>query len=237
MINRNSVFDKIRALLSKTTENGCTEAEALAALDKARALMDAYQVTDEDLQLSKAEAAILHTEPRDARDPHKIKWYLGSAVGEFCGCKIWRSSDGFTFCGLRSDVQFATWLLDHLAMFVQAELASYLTCCLAPNVERRRMIKGFVFGCAGRISKRLAQLSRSSESERTENSHALVVIKSAAITNKMNELGIKLRKSTSRYTSFNHAAHEAGCRAGNRASFSRPVSGAAAVLRLKNGAS
>jgi hypothetical protein len=58
MMDRNSLLEKIRALMSKTTENGCTEAEALAALDKARALMDAYEVTDEDLQLSKAEAAV-----------------------------------------------------------------------------------------------------------------------------------------------------------------------------------
>jgi hypothetical protein len=45
MNDRNSLLDKIRALMSKTAENGCTEHEALAALDKARALMDAYEVT------------------------------------------------------------------------------------------------------------------------------------------------------------------------------------------------
>ena len=41
MNNRNSLL----ALLSKTVENGCTESEALAALDKARAMMDAHEVT------------------------------------------------------------------------------------------------------------------------------------------------------------------------------------------------
>jgi len=37
---REKLLDKIRALLSKTTESGCTEGEYLAALAKARALMD-----------------------------------------------------------------------------------------------------------------------------------------------------------------------------------------------------
>ena len=33
-MNRDSLLDKIRALMSKTVDNGCTEAEALAALTK-----------------------------------------------------------------------------------------------------------------------------------------------------------------------------------------------------------
>src|SRR6476660_3391736 len=51
-INRDSLVEKIRALMSKTIENGCTEHEALAALDKTRAMMDAYEVTEADLQLT-----------------------------------------------------------------------------------------------------------------------------------------------------------------------------------------
>lgn len=233
MINRNSLLEKIRALMSKTTENGCTEAEALAALDKARALMDAYEVTDEDLQLSKTEAAVLHREPPDARDPHQIKRHLAVAIAGFCDCKVWRSSQILTFCGFPGDIQFAAWLLDHLTDFVQAELASYLIRCLATKAERRQIIKGFVLGCTGRISRRLAQLCQRSVAERADNSRALVVIKSAAIADKMRELGIKLRSSSSRSGSFNRAALEAGHKAGDRASFGRPVSGTGAVLRLK----
>jgi len=37
-IERESVLNKIRALLAKTMENGCSEAEALAALGKAQAM-------------------------------------------------------------------------------------------------------------------------------------------------------------------------------------------------------
>lgn len=54
-INRDSLIQQIRALMNKTVIHGCTEHEALAALDKARALMDAYDVTEVDLQLTKAE--------------------------------------------------------------------------------------------------------------------------------------------------------------------------------------
>src|SRR6188472_2763823 len=77
--NREKMLDKIRALLSKTTENGCTEEEYLAALAKARALMDAYEITEADLQLTKEEGVVLCKE-KAGSDPHHIKFNMSSAV-------------------------------------------------------------------------------------------------------------------------------------------------------------
>jgi hypothetical protein len=66
---REGLLDKIRGLLAKTIENGCTESEALAALAKARAMMDAYAVGDDELDLTKEEKAILRREPPGTKDP------------------------------------------------------------------------------------------------------------------------------------------------------------------------
>jgi hypothetical protein len=85
MPNRNSIIDKIKALLAKTTANGATEAEMLSALDKASAMMDAYDISDEELQLTKNETAMMHADPPDLKDPHKIKWRF-----DLCGCPILR---------------------------------------------------------------------------------------------------------------------------------------------------
>ena len=63
MADRNSIIEKIKALLSKTTENGATEAEMMSALDKASAMMDAYDISDEEVKVTKEEAAILHADP------------------------------------------------------------------------------------------------------------------------------------------------------------------------------
>lgn len=236
MINRSSLYDKIRALLAKTTENGCTEAEMCAALDKAQAMMDAYAVTDEELGLSKEEAAVLHTEPEDATDPHKIKWQLCAGIEQFCGVKIWRNSEvGFQFCGMKSDVEFAGWLLDHLTDFVHAELFAHLIGCLAPKSERKHIIRGFVFGCCQRIEARMHELCKRSEVAQTSNGRALVVIKSGAIDAKMKELGIKIRLSRAGCSPGNDAAREAGSRAGDRATFGRPVTGAAGIRQIGRG--
>src|SRR6516165_3709511 len=107
--NREGVLDKIRALLSKTVERGCTEEEHLAALAKARALRDAYEVTDAELQLAKEESAVFRREPPGTKDPHRIKWWLISAVAQFTDTRAWRDNGGsIVFCGLPSDVRHAT---------------------------------------------------------------------------------------------------------------------------------
>ena len=75
-MNREKIVEKIKALLNKTVDNGCSEEEMGAALDKAQAWMDAHEITEDELRLTKAEAAVLRSEPPDSLDRHNIKWHL-----------------------------------------------------------------------------------------------------------------------------------------------------------------
>src|SRR6266480_6076239 len=126
--NRDELLAKIRGLLAKTTENGCTESEALAALSKARAWMDAHAVSEDELTLTREEKAILRREPPGTKDPHRVKWHLLNSVAKFCDCQGWRKTHERTlvFCGLPSDAGFATWLLETLTAFVLDELTKFL---------------------------------------------------------------------------------------------------------------
>jgi hypothetical protein len=238
MTDRNSIIEKIKALLAKTTANGATEAEMLSALDKAAAMVDAYEITDKELQVAKDETAMLHADPPDLKDPHQIKWRLCYGVSEFCGVQIYRSGHetGLRCVGMPSDVQFAMWLLDNLADFVFAELYAHLIGCLAPKSERRVIIRSFTAACCERITDRLHALIKRSEAARTSNGKELVVIKNAAIEAFMEEKGIHLR-TCSGYSPSNvdAGAQAAGRAAGNRATFGRPVTGVAGVLRIGRG--
>jgi hypothetical protein len=235
MKTRETVIDQIKALLSKTTANGCTEAEELAAIDKAAAMRDAYVITDEELVLTKEEAAILHKDAPDLADPHGIKWRLTYGVSRFCGVQIFRSrrQTGLKAIGMPSDVQFAMWLLDHLADFVFAQLMEYLIADCAPRTERRTIIRSFVEGCTDRITHRLLELIDRSKTAQTSNGRELVVVKDAAIEALMKQLNIRLRTCRiSSSVNVNESAQAAGRSAGDRTSFGRPVSGTAGMLRI-----
>jgi hypothetical protein len=233
-VNRDALISKIQALLSKTIDAGCTEEEALSALAKARGLMDAYEISEDELKLTKAEAAILRSEPAGANDPHRIKYLLSHSVAQFCACRAWKNTKkgGLTFCGLQSDVRLATWLLDTLTAFVQSELANHLMSCLAPKGERRFVINGFVQGCTARISQRLDALKAASEKVVTANGRELVVVKGTAISAKMESAGIKTCTRTISGRRTDPSSYHAGRSAGERASFGRPVTGPNKTLRL-----
>jgi hypothetical protein len=241
MRNRQTMIETVRALLAKTREHGATEAEELAALDKARAMMDAYEINDDDLQLTKEEGAILRAEADDLGDPHGIKWQLAYAVGKFCGVKIYRNSrnkekDGskFVFVGGKADCDFAEYLLcNHLCDFVQVEIMRHMLGSLAPSRERRTIIRNFVDGITQRVSERLEALMVKSEKARTSKGNELIVIRDQAIKDKLKDEGVRLRScSGGSFGNFDPGAYGAGRVAGERASFGRPVSGSGGILRL-----
>jgi hypothetical protein len=107
---RQDLVDKIKAMLAMTRKNGASEQEELMALAKAQALMAAHVVTDEELALSKDEAAILH-DHGDIYDPHGVKWQLCHGLERFCHVMIYSEDGRYKFIGLRSDVDYADFLL------------------------------------------------------------------------------------------------------------------------------
>ncbi|MFY9838171.1 MAG: DUF2786 domain-containing protein, partial [Xanthobacteraceae bacterium] len=181
--DRENIVGKVKALLAKTVVAGCTEQEALAALTKAQAMIDAYEVSDAELALTKEEKATMRTV--ETRDPLFIRRGLMAGVQKFTGTKIWYSSISRghynrTFCGLPTDVDFAEWLIESLTQFVQAELAEFLMQFVGDGRERNAAKRSFVMGCTGRISDRLCELAMPRPSQ-SSNSRALVVTKQAAI--------------------------------------------------------
>lgn len=214
--------DKIRhvkALMMKTVANGCTEDEALAALELARRMMDEESIDDTDLHFG-GESVTAENVTRTDFD--KIRNKLATSVGFFCGCRTWTGAfDSITYCGLQSETLFAHWLLDMLAAFVEREAQNFLDRTRRRGMPRVRRIErgSFVVGCADRIAERLQQLTPKPV---TGNGRSLIVAKNALIKAYMDERGIKLREPFKLYRG-NDAAYDAGVRAGDDAQFNRPV--------------
>lgn len=235
-INRDKLIQKIKALMSKTVENGCTEAEAMAALSMAQAMMDAYEVTEDEVNQTKQESAEVG-QTKDMRDPHNIKNHMGMAISEFTNTKIWTSNNKKTlnYCGLISDVDFALWLTEHLTLFVQRELKNYIWAGGYTSLEpssKRRVINGFVYGCTIRINQRLRELVAQGKVNASTNANALVVVKNELINRKMQELDMNLRMPRNRGSYYEPDGYAAGKAAGDKANFGRPVE-SGQQLRLK----
>jgi hypothetical protein len=238
MADRNSTIEKIKALLSKTTASGCSEAEMLSALAMAKAWQNAHEISDAELQLSREEKVLLHRESgKDVRDPHQIKWQLCSGIARYCNVhpslRSKANGGGISFIGAQSDIETATWLVNRLADFVHDELFKFLLDCLAPEGNAlRKEIRSFVDGCTKRIVARMIEMCKQAEPERTSSGTALVVIKDQAIKDFIKAEGLRFRSLRGSQASVSDGAWAAGQSAGDRANFGRPVSGAGAMLRI-----
>ena len=88
MRNVEEIRTKIKKLWAMNTENGCTEAEMMSFHARAQAMMDAYQITDTDIQEAKEEAIKRYDELPGTADPHLIKWHLLYGISKHCGVEF-----------------------------------------------------------------------------------------------------------------------------------------------------
>ena len=101
---------RIQGLRSKTTDNGCTESEALLAAAKVAELLDRY-----DLSLTDVEIRGAPCEQREYETYRKKRIPLDACIGaiaNFCDCRVWREKNQagearYVFFGLRSDIEVA----------------------------------------------------------------------------------------------------------------------------------
>lgn len=226
---------RIKALMAKTTENGATEEEMLASMQKARELMDKYGLTMEAIKLD-AETIDRQTTPRDHFKTFYIKDKLASMVAQYCDCKVWmqRSEGIYTFFGTEQDRQFAIWLLSSLDQFVRNSTIRYMEGLgFAGGKGPWDKQKGFMVGCADRINRRLAQLIQERRAQKAGNGRSLVVVKMNLVEKAFAEIGMKLRSGgKSGGMKGDGSAFMAGQAAGDRASFNRPINGGAGVRAI-----
>ena len=208
---RKKLLERIKAILAKTMANGCTEAEAMAALAKARELMATYEIDEKELDaFSKEKTTTFATENRD---PYEIKRNLCVNVGKFTRCKAYSDrAEVINFAGKESDIVFAAWLLDTLQMFVMRELRAYQKKLITEkgiSHSNNLTSASFVAGCAHRINERLKELAPLDWAKTQE----LIV----------SELGMQLTKARGRSRNLSEKDAKAGYKAGEHARFDRPV--------------
>ena len=228
---------KIRALLARTTNRGCTEAEALAAAAKAAELLDRYGWAMADVE-EREELRQGEYKPR-AADLGPVRWCL-VAIASYCDVEVWRwrsaGRRSARFYGADSDVAMAEYLTDLFARSMASAARTW-----AADHRRRgvpvstRMRSSFLFGMAHRLRDRLAAMKRERNATVDAGSgrtgHELVVGKMAAVKAGFAALSLDLKQARGTKMSINSDAFFAGSVAGNSVNITRPV-GAGAVLRI-----
>jgi Protein of unknown function (DUF2786) len=236
--DRDKLLARIRALLAKTEEAGCTEGEAMAAAEKAYELIERYQI-DLGAEEIKREGFVrkrIKMEPARFRFARRILL----AIDTFCEVCTWYTTfvgqAEITILGLRSDAELASYLIDSLTNFALAgadlHVAVERKLALAMGepmtaAQSQEAHRSHLLGCASRIHQRLDEMVEQRKARAaTPGSRALVALdKPALIQAEMERLDIKLRCGSSLTGGRDRGSFAAGAAHGAKATFGRPVAG------------
>ena len=211
---------RIQALRAKTTDNGCTEAEALSAATKVAELLDRYDVSLTDVEIREAPC-----ERREFETRRKKRIPLDDCIGavaNFCDCRVWREKNKagetrYVFFGLRSDIEVAHYLTELIDTAVRSELGRYK---ITPEYrrfrhkERHMANASFALGMVASIADKLTAMKVGRDKANSGSGRSLVVFKAALVDAEFRRLDLNLRiqRGTSRMVST--MAYDAGAAAG-----------------------
>ena len=219
------IIEKINALRAKTPERGATEEEALAALEKASALMAKYELSEADLRMVQFTKDMHHHKrTRTVKQEHPVEKYCTATIAKFCGIRAWRDKSTATtdMFGLNEDIEMATYLMDLIRDSMNKSWKEYAR---GAYFEKGRHVAywSFMSGFAARICQKINILIDA----RTETSSStdLVVLKNALVNDALREmlpwLNLVAAKSSKR--TIDPASSIARQNAGDKVNLNRPI--------------
>lgn len=211
---------RIQGLRAKTTDNGCTEGEALSAAAKVAELLNRYDLSLTDVEIQDASCERLAYEThRNKRIP------LGDCIGaiaNFCDCRVWRENSPtgdarYVFFGLRSDIEAARYLTELIDSAVRFELGRYKTSTAYQRFrhqERHMTNASFTLGMVASIADKLTAMKAGRDQANNVAGRDLVVLKSAVVDAELNRLDLKLTTVRRPARMVTPEAYDAGDTAG-----------------------
>jgi hypothetical protein len=203
---RDDLLKRVRNLQEKTTEAGCTEAEALAAAELAARLIDKYGFSQSELE-AKAEPVTEDTYITKDRTMRGVIHTL-HALQDYCDCKAVLSTryiEGkrkniIHVIGKIPDVAMMHYLMNLLAAAFVFEWNKFAKSRSKEERQSSKVKRAFDIGMGTRVGKRLADMKAARNAyidpDSGRTGQALVVVKNAMVTEKMNQMFPKLKSKT-----------------------------------------
>ncbi|APH74143.1 DUF2786 domain-containing protein [Aquibium oceanicum] len=217
----NKVKARIRALSLKTTAHGCTEQEALAAMDKVAELLEVYNLTMSEALLAEetcVEATI------DLQRVTRPRWvYIFSTIAAFTQTRAWSNMPDIHFFGYEPDVQLAVYLSETILKAFHTEAKRFRETSpyrWGTIRSKRRLLKAWQLGFFGRLDERLRPM--------VPQGKGLVLVKQTKVSEELQRLkpNLKLKRCKAKAVRVNAAAYHAGREVGDRVNLNRPLAGA-----------
>lgn len=218
--DKDRIAARIRALLAKTVENGCTEDEALSAARKAAEMLARYNLTVDEVQMRASKFKRDTSHYADAVGERL--WKIADAVAFLTGSRYWVSPVGVSpvainFFGFDHEVAVARYLLDICAsaMRNQEVKLKHHHRLLRPSAQRRHILP-YLDGMADRLNRRIREMKPPAPQGK-----GLVVLHQALVDAALKDEGLKFTERNTRKSRDYEGSYRDGQRAGERVALNR----------------
>lgn len=216
---RNSILGKIRALLSKTVENGATEAEALAAAEKAASMMSEYDLSMDEVDVK--DSGVKSENIDLDRDMGMYLAIVANAISRLCGTRFWtdfigHSANSGTFFGLPHDVEISLYLYDVCKSAMAREVKAYEPLvALKRATVRAAKRRSFLSGMSTRLAERIDEMALA---RKRGTGTAIVPLKNALIEEALAANKMQFKSGRARFGDLHIDDLKRGRRAGDNVS-------------------
>jgi hypothetical protein len=235
---RSALLDKISALLTKTEQSGCTEAEALAAAELAEKLMAKYGLSLTELEAISSPAVACEADGTPIGDQrcHEVV-HLTNAIGVYTNTRSWYHTRGVihvskkerrlhqhrgviaVFFGFPADVQVAIYLVNTLRIALDTEWRAYWRTYGKDSKTSARTARAhFMRGMTHRLSQRLREMKKAQGQANVNDCRTIVLAKERIVNEAIEAMGLKISHDHHRGPFYaDPDAYAAGQAAGDRA--------------------
>jgi Protein of unknown function (DUF2786) len=188
---------RIRGLMAKTVDNGCTEAEAKAAAEAVDRLLGLYEIDMDEVTAREQE---IGRGGGVKLDGHPIL-YAASRIAKFTDCKVWMAGTTVVYFGFKVDTEIADYLTMLFRRAIDREVATVTLFNMQysdlSKYEQSSYRTDFGRGVAGRLGERLGELKSKRDFTQRTSGRDLVMIKFPLVEAAMKEAGIEIAKGRS----------------------------------------
>ena len=215
---------RIRALLAKTVENGCTEGEALAAAEKAAKIMAENDLTLDEIALREDGFEVKKAPAEDLVG--QVLWKVANGVADLCQVRSWSDALGrnrtkVVFFGFATDVEVASYVLAIAERAMRDAVAGEdaRNALFRASIRRRRVMT-FADGMADRLCEKIREIAWV---RRREAGKGIILAKEEMIDQELAARGYVERSRRDRYSQRGMGGYEDGRKAAEAIAFEAGV--------------
>lgn len=219
MKNTDKIKDRIKALLSKTMDNGATKEEMQSALNKANQLMTEFFISEHDLKDNEIINKCIAEQFELTKSGYDLSIFYADLAHLF-DCEYYYTKSKITFFGHEQDVALCGYFYNLITRTCLLEKEKYSKSTNYKLLKRyhhgKTLLSSFIKGFLIEVVCKMQEMYKERQSNIPESYGLMVIEKREKVKNEFNDLDIEIHTQKPKKLKGEKVAFEDGLEQGKK---------------------